>query len=867
MTKYTMLALKYLKHDLRRTIISVIGVTLVVMVLYGGLNLAYSFFLQMRVEERDGQDYEIVLVVEDEETAQQILEEPKVKSAYMAPYLDYVYDDENGWTEVLYPNAIYINTTNPYRMNAILSELQRKYVVVGDYNRPLAEFYFQGEEGSIWIVIVLLVLVIALIFSIFGVGIVRNGIHLSMLENIRDYGNLRCIGSSRQQLKRIVFLQGLYIEMIGIILGTVLGTMLSQVIRLILKQEGIIGGGGLSDLPAGFHVLPLLVVILEFLFDLYFIMDENVKMVTRMSPVSAIRGEYRYKLPKIKLREKNLFRRLSLKIFGLDGDYAFKNIMRHPGRFYRTIGAMIFGIAAFMGVGAAVHSMIARVQQQFEDAGYYQIYVYNEYGRDETIEQVESSLPPVENLTALSELNDITEAKRMYVAETYLPSPEPLVEHYSEDYLASDLGKRMKGIWDRMKSGEAPYRPDMFRNVLCYGYSAEDLARYQPVLTDGTLDVSPQGIILVNWAWTYDENPYSHTAGDEFDDYGVEYTDYQVGDTIELADVGELHKLLDEPLNELRMEKYELLTELSQDQNYNEEHSLSEFEGDYGNAETPQLAKAHMIDDEYKEKETELIADCERQLKDNGYYRTYTIEGIVSRDVNTEVDTQIGGSALRIIMPLEYYYTFTGTDESQPTGMMYHTDRLMPNMNQIWNALSMIEFDDSLYVSFDMGDGGSQIFSIMDTYTSTSGTYIGVVSEMSVILKWLLGGVAVVGFILLMFGLNMLNTTASNLYLRRSELAQLRVIGVSKKHLMRMVLLEGVIEVLIADVIGILIGGALSYGVFFILRILYQTKYYFPFFIAAVCIVLSVLVVCGAIYFPLRRMTNDLADDLKLGAE
>ncbi|MBR1568254.1 MAG: ABC transporter permease, partial [Lachnospiraceae bacterium] len=644
-------------------------------------------------------------------------------------------------------------------------------------------------------------------------------------------------------------------------------TMLSQVIRLILKQEGIIGGGGLSDLPAGFHVLPLLVVILEFLFDLYFIMDENVKMVTRMSPVSAIRGEYRYKLPKIKMRDKNLFRRLSLKIFGLDGDYAFKNIMRHPGRFYRTIGAMIFGIAAFMGVGAAVHSMIARVQQQFEDAGYYQIYVYNEYGRDETIEQVESSLPPVENLTALSELNDITEAKRMYVAETYLPSPEPLVEHYSEDYLASDLGKRMKGIWDRMKSGEAPYRPDMFRNVLCYGYSAEDLARYQPVLTDGTLDVSPQGIILVNWAWTYDENPYSHTAGDEFDDYGVEYTDYQVGDTIELADVGELHKLLDEPLNELRMEKYELLTELSQDQNYNEEHSLSEFEGDYGNAETPQLAKAHMIDDEYKEKETELIADCERQLKENGYYRTYTIEGIVSRDVNTEVDTQIGGSALRIIMPLEYYYTFTGTDESQPTGMMYHTDRLMPNMNQIWNALSMIEFDDSLYVSFDMGDGGSQIFSIMDTYTSTSGTYIGVVSEMSVILKWLLGGVAVVGFILLMFGLNMLNTTASNLYLRRSELAQLRVIGVSKKHLMRMVLLEGVIEVLIADVIGILIGGALSYGVFFILRILYQTKYYFPFFIAAVCIVLSVLVVCGAIYFPLRRMTNDLADDLKLGAE
>ena len=111
MTNYMTLAFKYIKSNFRRSIISVIGVTLTVLVLYSGLNLAWSFLLQARAEEREERDYELVLFTDDAETIERILAEDKVKSAYIGPYYDY----DMGRSNVLYNSALYINTTNPYK--------------------------------------------------------------------------------------------------------------------------------------------------------------------------------------------------------------------------------------------------------------------------------------------------------------------------------------------------------------------------------------------------------------------------------------------------------------------------------------------------------------------------------------------------------------------------------------------------------------------------------------------------------------------------------------------------------------------------------------------------------------------------------
>lgn len=313
MTNYMVIAVRYLKQNLRRSMITALGTTITVIVLFVCLNIAYSYLLQIRVDIREEYDWEIVLHTETKEEIEAIIQDSHVKSAYVGPYYD-------GYGPVV--NALYINTANPYRMNATLAYLQKNYGVEGNYNDELAWTYLQGSDGSITAVMILFIIMLCYIFAIFGVSIIRNAIHLSMLENIRDYGNLRCIGSSKKQVKCIVYLQGLILEVIGIFLGCILGTGVSMIAGRILQKQEIM------TLNAGFHFLPMLVIFIIFMVDLYFIMNENVKMVVKMSPVSAVRGEYRIKTARVKLREKNIFRRLFQKVLGVDGDYAFKSVPR-----------------------------------------------------------------------------------------------------------------------------------------------------------------------------------------------------------------------------------------------------------------------------------------------------------------------------------------------------------------------------------------------------------------------------------------------------------------------------------------------------------------------------------------------------------
>ena len=62
MKSYWMLGMKYIRQNCQRTIVTVLGVTVTVMLLFAGLNLAYSYLLHERESERSRQDYELSLI-------------------------------------------------------------------------------------------------------------------------------------------------------------------------------------------------------------------------------------------------------------------------------------------------------------------------------------------------------------------------------------------------------------------------------------------------------------------------------------------------------------------------------------------------------------------------------------------------------------------------------------------------------------------------------------------------------------------------------------------------------------------------------------------------------------------------------------
>lgn len=850
MEHYTDLAFRYIKMKKSRSILTVLGVSVSVMLLYIILNLGWCYVLNERADIRSLYDYEIVLLTDSGKQIERISSDSLIKDVTVGEYYRYDYD-----SPTVYENAMYINTVNPYRMNRILSELTAEYEVEGELNDVLAQLYLQGSDGDQMRVIILVYFFISYIFAIFGVGIIRNSIQLTLFEQVKDFGNLRCIGSTEKQMQAVIYIQGAVLELSGIILGILLGSVGS-----------VLAGELIGWKNTGFHFLPMIFVLMAFLLDLYFAMKENAKLVTGMSPISAIRGEYRIHLEKKgiclyndKVHENTgLFGNLIIRVFGVEGEYAYKNLMRSPGRFFKMVTAMTFGVAAVIilscGIIAGTH-----YDRKWKDYyGYYPIYVtwymdiLSDWG-DEV-----SRVPFTKLNDEIGNLTNLTEAKMVYADDMLVADEEDLFSHFSDEYYTKDslIEERRKytsefadgeGVQDKEK--ELWVRSNLLYDdaVKVVGYDEGDMEKLKEHLVSGTLDVSDEGVVIVadDYMWVHDDR-YS------IDEHMVylkheHMLDYTLGDTISLLDMTEYrkryHERVDDAEKEFNTTAEGILAEIHK----------AEDEGDMGKALELEHKKQRCRDAYYTLK-YKAIVEVYDELKTEGLYKTYRIEGIldqnaISRAANEEPIPMV-------IVPKERFHDVTGREEDYFSGMMYHFDPFtLRQYEQVdwYNWQGDIQKDGYTVSAYD----GYSMSAYPDWEYTKRELRNGIIATALISM-----------FLVSMVVINHINNTSSNIYMRRREFAQLRVIGVSKRGLFKMVMLEGVVIAIASCAIGTILGSGISYGIImFIFRYYRDVEFVFPWIPAVLSILISVLILGGAAYIPLKKMGNDVASDLATAGE
>ena len=869
MEYYTDLAFRYIKMKKSRSFLTVLGVSVSVMLLYIILNLGWSYVLNDRAKIREDQDYEIVLFTENREQINEIMADKHVKDATVGKY--YVYDY---YEPVTYPNATYINTTNPYRMDKIMTELTEKYGVSGKLNKDLATTYLQGDEGEVMYVLILVYFMIAYIFAIFGVGIIRNSIQLTLFEQVKDFGNLRCIGSTRKQMEYVIFMQGLILEAAGIVCGVVMGWIGS-----------IIAGYMLGWNNTGFHFLPVVFVVAAFMFDLYFSMKENAKLVTGMSPVSAIRGEYRIHLEKkcMKRRktekgelskrndnkqnkehhEKKYKKKYNKqsggifgKMFGVEGEYAYKNLMRAPGRFFKVVTAMTFGVAAaiILSCGAlAVMRYDSKIQGMY---GYYPVYVCWYMNMAGNFKDAKARIPYTKISEEINKLSSVTEAKRVFVDGVYVADYDSdLHSHYTDKLLEYTKIDEYREKWQKevdtlLKKGENPM---FYQSVLTemnrlnvVGYDEQDIARCKDDLIEGTLDVSNNGIIVVE-----NDYIYTHEHEDEYEGGALRFEklyDYNLGDKVNLIDMEEYRKRINEKILSPKKEHDEKIKSLSERRDKAQRN---------GEDETGQELqdKIDECDLEYNTFVRKCRIDIYDEMCEEGCYKAYTVEGILKNNPNgyTIADSP------QIIVPVSRFHDTVGREEDFFTGMMYHFEPFTLRQYEQVDWMGIEEMGESL------AEDGNTTFEYDGFYTSGYAEWESVKRDLR---NGLIAAALISMFLVAMIIINYINNTASNIYMRRKEFAQLRVIGVSKRGLFKMVMLEGIIASIISCVLGVILGAGISYGLIMWIFVYFKdVEFVFPWIPAVISVIISAVILCGAVYFPLKRMPNDVAADLATAGE
>lgn len=190
----------------------------------------------------------------------------------------------------------------------------------------------------------------------------------------------------------------------------------------------------------------------------------------------------------------------------------------------------------------------------------------------------------------------------------------------------------------------------------------------------------------------------------------------------------------------------------------------------------------------------------------------------------------------QIYMRQADYFALTGYGENDISGMKYKINPESLSTSAVNEMLSYV--DDSLYAE------------AMLMYVSIKG--------------FVRYALAAVLLIFTISSVNIVNTTIGNLHMRRKELAQLRVIGMSRKRLIKTVMLEGVMTTIVSNVIGFVIGIAFSFGLFYYLDMVISVSRSIAWWAFGVGVAASGLIICGSIYLALRDLPNAVVEDLKV---
>lgn len=490
---------------------------------------------------------------------------------------------------------------------------------------------------------------------------------------------------------------------------------------------------------------------------------------------------------------------------------------------------MVFSISAIVLICSCWGQLRKYWKSTDEKFGDYQINLTSYSSATTSLEEAQSTLPSVEVFRELSRNNSVEESKKVYGCKADLVDTDSYTGKITDEFRTKVTMGHYYGVYmDKLNgTGEASddKDPEVTRSVAetmvnstdVIGCDDSDLNHLTKYLTAGTTELSENGILVVAGgsfnSWDLDGDAYGDEADTLYDKiYHFETYHFELGDTVQLVDFALYQKKCLKAKERIEQEFEKL----------QKEAGTTQDSGEIENAEGRTAMSQEYV--EYEQIRDQLIAE--------GHYKTYKVEGIL--DLGTQV---FGETADRqIYMRQNDYFDLTGYGENDIAGMKYKVNLDSVSASSVTDMLSYI--GDSLY---------------------------GESMQLCVYLKsFVRYAIAAVLFIFVLSSVNIVNTTAGNLHLRRKEFAQLRVIGMSRKRLLKTVMLEGVMTTVVANVLGFIIGIGLSYGVFMYLNMVIEAGKSIAWWAFGVGLVASGLIICGSIWLGIRDLPVAMVEDLKL---
>lgn len=329
------------------------------------LNVGDKIILNVgkRVDDNNNLLYETPFVTSYDEEKDEYIKEEKLIDVLEKEYEivgiierdileDYANPGYNAFTiapdsEMLTVYVNYKNIKDTYKNTEIIAKNLGKEEVYNNlyygitFNDNLLAFsgvsnYTNMLDSMAYIIIIILSLV-----SIACIIVIYNSFAISVMERKKQFGLFSSIGATRKQLRHTVFFEAFIVGIIGIPLG-ILSAYLGIGIVLMIVNKLL---PNMFDFPLALVTYPLFVIIPIIFMVITILVSAFLpaKRASKVSPIEAIRLN-----DDIKIKSKKLKTPKIVKLFGVEGEIAYKNMKRNKKKYRITIISLFISIVLFV---------------------------------------------------------------------------------------------------------------------------------------------------------------------------------------------------------------------------------------------------------------------------------------------------------------------------------------------------------------------------------------------------------------------------------------------------------------------------------------------------------------------------------------
>ena len=264
-------------------------------------------------------------------------------------------------------------------------ELAKELNYNGDinYNSTLLALYGESTYGNIMSSMGGMMIIMLSLVSIGCIIVIYNSFAISVMERKKEFGLLSSVGATKRQLSHTVFFEAVVVGVIGIILG-ILGAYIGIGCVILIINNLI------SDmLEYKLHLVtnPLFIIIPVIFMIIVIGVSAFIpsRRASKVSPIEAIRQNDDIKINKKKIRTSKLV----LKLFGIEGEIALKNIKRNKKKYRVTIVSLFISIVLFISFSSYMNYTLNTASSVMGEVPYdYRISYFGDDNNKEELDKI-----------------------------------------------------------------------------------------------------------------------------------------------------------------------------------------------------------------------------------------------------------------------------------------------------------------------------------------------------------------------------------------------------------------------------------------------------------------------------------------------